>query len=115
MAEESPLAGGAPSGPEVWPAPAPPPVFLDGSRDAEAQRMASAARELGQLQQELRALNADGRPGRAFHRMGVAFPATYRMLPAGQLDPRLVPPEIRTSLFDPDLRVLDGFARFSHG
>jgi hypothetical protein len=36
-------------------------------------------------------------------------------LPAEQLDPRLVPPEIRTALLDPGLRVLDGFARFSHG
>jgi hypothetical protein len=115
MAAAAPSAGGAPSPPEVWPVPAPPPVFLGGSREAEAQRMASAARELVQLQQELRAVSADGRPGRAFHRMGVAFRASYQPLPAGQLDPRLVPPEIRTALLDPGLRVLDGFARFSHG
>ena len=115
MAGEGSSAGGAPSAREMWPVPAPPPAFLDGSREAEAQRLASAARELVQLQQELRAVSADGRPGRAFHRMGVAFRATYQPLPAGQLDPRLVPPEVRTALLDPGLRVVDGFARFSHG
>src|SRR5262245_205226 len=55
---DGPEAGDAPAAPGTWPVPAPVPVFLGGSREAEAQRMASAARELLELQQALRAVNA---------------------------------------------------------
>src|SRR5262249_58626783 len=72
-------------------------------------------RELLRLQHELRAVNASRIPGRTFHRMGVAFRATYTPVPAGQLDVRWVPPEVRTALFDPRLSVEDGFARLSYG
>jgi len=115
MADEMTSTDRTSSSSPTWPVPAPSPIFLGGSREAEAQRMAAAARELARLQQELRTVSADGQSGRAFHRMGVAFRATYQPLPPEQLDGRLVPPEIRTALFGPDLRVLDGFARFSHG
>jgi hypothetical protein len=90
-------------------------VYLGGSRQAETARLATAGRELLQLQRALQALSASGRAGRSFHRMGRAFPATYVPLPAEALDPHWVPPAIRTALLDPALAVVAGFARFSYG
>ncbi len=99
----------------MWPIPAPAPRFLGGSQAEEARRLAAAAREARVLQDRWRTQSADGRAGRTFHRMGRAFPASYVPLPSDQLDPHFVPPEIRTALLDPALRIQDGFARLSYG